>query len=209
MIFPTLALVLLASAGAGILGARGLHGLDRSLSLPLAIGVSVGYALLLFWRPDSPWVPNLSIILAGICIGFLLGQLLGTTGGVLTFLFTAAIVDFLSFSDGLTNQIVEAYRSGGSNVLRFLAVFLELGGQEYAVIGVSDIALVAAAYLGLYRATGSGWEPAIWLLVGLFLAFLAGMFLGGAPGIPFLAAGAGGFILRQRMNRGPGPDEGD
>jgi len=201
MIFTILALVLLASAGVGILGVRGLQRLDRRVSLPMAIGGSVGYALLLFWRPDSPWVPNLAIILAGICIGFLLGQLLGSTGSVLTFLCTAAIVDLLSFSDGLTNQIVEAYRSGGSNVLRFLAVFLELGGQEYAVIGVSDIALVAAAYLGLYRATGSDWEPAIWLLLGLFLAFLAGMFLGGAPGIPFLAAGAGAFILRRRRGR--------
>lgn len=201
MIFPTLALVLLASAG--ILGASGLHRLDRGLSLPLAIGVSVGYGLLLFWRPDSPGVANASILLGGVCMGFLLSQLLGSSGSVFAFLCTAAAVDLFSFSDGLTNQIIEAYRSGGSTVLRFLAVFLEVGGQEYAVIGVSDIAIVAAAYLGLQRATGSNWEPAIWLLLGLFLALLAGTYLGGAPGIPFLAAGAGIFILRQRLKRTP------
>ena len=207
MIFPTLAFVLIASAGAGILGARGLLRMNRRFSRPIAIGTSIGYVILLFWRPDSPWVPNVSILLAGICFGFLLGQLLGSSGSVLTFLCTAAIVDMLSFSDGLTNQIVEAYRSGGSTVLRFLAVFIELGGQEYAVIGVSDIAIVAAAYLGLHRATGSDWGPAFWLLLGLFFALLAGTLWGGAPGIPFLAAGAGVFILLQRRNQARARDQ--
>ena len=96
---------------------------------------------------------------------------------------------------------MEAYRSGGSTALRFLALFVELGGREYAVIGVSDIAILAASYLGLRRATGSDWGPATWLLLGLFFGFLAGTLFGGAPGIPFLAAGAFVFLLLKRRTR--------
>jgi hypothetical protein len=203
MVHFVLALILLLTAGFGILSARGLLQLRKAVSAPIALGTAVGYALVLFLQPELPWVPNISILLAGSSFGFLLGHLLGSTGSVLTFLCTAALVDLFSFSDGLTKQIVEAYQSGGSIVLRFLAFFVELGGQEYAVIGVSDIAVVAAAYLGLQKATGLNWEPALFLLASLLAAFIVGMLLGGAPGIPFLAGGAAAFALlhRQRQSR--------
>jgi hypothetical protein len=132
-----------------------------------------------------------------------LGRFLRSSASVLTFLFTAAFVDLLSFSAGLTNHLMDAYRNGGSTLLRFLAVFAEIGAQEYAVIGVSDIAVVSAAYLGLFSATGSGFAPALTLLLGLLAAFLVGTATGGVPGIPFLAAGAGVFVFLHHRHRKP------
>ena len=195
MIFVTLGLVLILAAGQGILSVVGLHRFPKGFSVPLTSAVSVGYFTLLYLRPDLPWVSNVSVLVAGSCVGFLLGLLLRSPGSVLTFLCTAAFVDLISFSDGLTNQILEAYRTGGSTLLEFLAVFVELGGRKYAVVGVSDTALVSAAYLGLLKGTGSKVGPAVFLLLGLLAAFIVGMASGGVPAIPFLAAGAGVFAF--------------
>lgn len=197
MTFLTLGLILLIAAGQGMLSVVGLLKVRKGVSVPMTLAISLGYSSLLFLRPDPVWVSNLSVLVAGSCIGFLLGQFLRSPASVLTFLGTAAVVDLLSFSDGLTNQILEAYRTGGSTLLRFLAVFVEMGGQEYAVVGVSDIALVSAAYLGLLKAADSSIAPAIFLLFGLLAAFLVGMVTTGVPAIPFLAAAAGIFVFRR------------
>jgi len=202
MTLVALGLVLLLSAGQGILSVRGLLKVPRGVSLATALAISLGYALLILSRPDPHWVSNLSVLVAGSCLGFLLGQLLGSSASVLTFLLTAAVVDFFSFSNGLTNHLLDAYRTGRSPVLQFLAVIVELGGQEYAVVGVSDIALVSAAYLGLLKATESDFAPAAFLLSGLLAAFLAGVATRGVPGIPFIAAGAGAFVLLHQRFRG-------
>lgn len=195
-----LAIVLLASAGFGLMGARALLALDRGPATLLAGGVAISYGVLLVWQPAPPWISNLGVLLAGSCLGFLLGRVLGSAAAVLTFLTTAAVVDLFSFSDGITNRIIEAYRSGGSAILRFLAVFVEAGGREYAVVGVSDIAILAAAYVGFWKATGVEWESAGWLLIGLLAAFVVGTLTNGAPGIPFLAA-AGLVVFLRTRNR--------
>jgi hypothetical protein len=202
MVNFVLLLVLLSGAGLGILGATALLRLSRRVAVSISLGVAAVYTLVLIIQPELPWVATLAVLAAGCAFGFLLGQLLGSVGSVLTFLGTAAIVDLLSFSDGLTRQIFEAYQSGGSMVLRFLALFVEMGGQEYAVVGVSDIALVAAAYLGLRKATGARWTPALFLLGGLLGAFMVGIVRGGAAGIPFLAAGAVAFVFVHRWRSG-------
>jgi len=190
-----LALVLLASAVFGMVGAQGLRRLNPAISRAVSWGVSIVYILLLFWRPDAPWLSNASVLAAGCSIGFLFGGLLNSSAGVLAFLTTAAVVDLYSFSGGLTARILEAYHAGGSTLLTYLAVFVELGGRELAVIGVSDIAILVAAYLGLSRSTGLAWEPGLWLLLGLLAAFLVGVLHGGAPGLPFLAGAAWIFAL--------------
>lgn len=197
-----LAVMMLASAGLGMAGARVLFSLDRRLSITAVLLVGVGYTLALAWRPASPWVSSILVVLAGGCVGFALGLLLGSAASVVAFLTTAAAVDLVSFADGLTRQIVEAYRSGGSTTLRLLAVFVTVEGREYAVVGLGDLAILAAAYVGFSRATGSDRGPASWLLAGLLTAFVAGVWLDGAPAIPFIAAAGCGFALLHRRRAG-------
>jgi hypothetical protein len=190
-----LAVAMLASAGVGMAVARVLVALDRRLSIPAVLLVAAAYTLALLWQPASSWASNALVLLGGGCAGFALGLLLGSPASVLAFLTTAAVVDLVSFSDGLTRQIVEAYRSGGSTALRFLATFVTVDGREHAVVGLGDIAILAAAYVGFSRAAGSDREPATWLLAGLLAAFIAGVWLNGAPGIPFIAAAGWGYAV--------------
>lgn len=75
-----------------------------------------------------------------------------------------------------------------------------LGGREYAVVGLGDIAILAAAFVAFGRETGAEWEPAAWLVGGLTAAFIAGLWLGGAPGIPFIAAGCFALLHSRRAD---------
>jgi len=70
--------------------------------------------------------------------------------------------------------------------------------MTFAVLGVGDLALLTAAYLGFRRATKAEWAPAFCLLAGLSAAYLVGYTRGGAAGIPFLAAGGLVFLLLHR-----------
>ena len=156
------------------------------------------YALLLIWQPDGIWLSNASAVIVGGCLGFLLSRLLTSSAAVIAFLLTATVVDLLSFSGGFTDEILQAYRSGESELLRFLAVFVNSEGGTRAVIGVGDLVILTASYLGFQRATASEVEPAFWLLGGLSAGLALGLLVGGLPGVPFVAAGALFFVARRR-----------
>ena len=54
-----MAFTLLPSAGQGILSVRAYFKTGKALSGPLALGISAGYVLLLFVRPEFPaYVPT-------------------------------------------------------------------------------------------------------------------------------------------------------
>jgi len=161
-------------------------------------GVLLPYALLLIWQPDGIWMSNASVVIVGGCLGFLLSRLLTSSAAVIAFLLTATVVDLLSFSGGFTDEILQAYRSGESELLRFLAVFVNSEGGTRAVIGVGDLVILTASYLGFQRATASEVEPAFWLLGGLSAGLALGLLVGGLPGVPFVAAGALFFAARRR-----------
>ena len=195
----------LGSSVAALLLGRVLSRGSRGGSRIVSGGACILYVLLLLWRPDSAWISNPMVILAGSSIGFLLSLLLSSTASVLAFLLTAAVVDLLSFSGGLTNTILSDFRAGGSGLLSYMAVFVETGGQTHAVIGVGDLAILTASYLGFHRATGLDTEPALWLLGGLSVALGLGLAFGGLPGIPFIAGGALFFVAKRKWLTPPGP----
>jgi len=190
--------LVLASGGLAIVGTRGLLTLERRVSTLLATGVCLGWVSLLLLGPVPSWASDASIVLAGTSLGFLFGRLLPSSPSVLAFLTSAAVVDLVSFTGGLTRHMLEAFRDGSSDMLRSLAVMVVAGGQEWAVVGMSDLVILAAAYVGLRRATGDGSGPALWLLLGLMGGFLAGVAWGGAPGLPFLAASAWFYVFLHR-----------
>lgn len=175
--------------------ARGIAGLAKPWASLVPAALCAAYLGLLLWRPESLWISNTLVVMGGAAIGLFLSRILGSKESVVAFLVAAAVVDLISFWRGPTDAILRAFETGGTSILTYMAGILNVGGSQFAVVGIGDLLLLTAAYLGMRAHTGHGVAPAVWLLVGLLVAVAVGIPLGGVPGIPFILLGALGFLL--------------
>jgi hypothetical protein len=106
-----------------------------------------------------------------------------TLGGL-----TAAVVDVLSMSGGLSNMLIERYRDGSSDLLLYLTLVAPIRGRAIPIVGIGDLLVGGAAATALLRL---GLRPVAvmrTIAVGLLSALAYGLWRGGAPALPFVAA---------------------
>jgi hypothetical protein len=181
--------------------ARGLARLAKPWATLVMAPVCAAYLGLLLWRPENLWLSNTMVVLVGAAAGLLLSRVLGSKESVVAFLVAAAVVDLISFWRGPTDALLRAFEAGGPNLLTYMAGILNLEGGRFAVVGIGDLFLLSAAYLGLGAHTRREVAPALWLLGGLLVAVGLGIPLGGMPGIPFILLGALGYLAWDRSTR--------
>ncbi len=180
-------LVTLASGAATLAATAAAARLGRSQRTRLAVAVLALYGLVLIVRPPSPLASNVAVLLAAVGVGVLVGRTLSSRGAIIAFCITIALVDLLSFGGGLTRMIIDNYREGSSNLLVYLAVTVRSQGQTVPVVGVGDMAVLAALYQGL-RGVGQPTSRVVVVLLGaLGSALMIGLAVGGAPALPILA----------------------
>jgi presenilin-like A22 family membrane protease len=191
---PYLILGFLGFSVVTLLVARSLAALEKPRATLIAAALCVAFLGLLLWRPENLWVSNTGVVLGGAAAGLLLSRILGSKGSVVAFLVAAAVVDLISFWRGPTDALLRAFEAGGPSLLTYMAGILHLEESRFAVVGIGDLLILSAAYLGLRAHTGREVAPALWLLVGLLIAVGIGIPLGGMPGIPFVLLGALGYL---------------
>lgn len=184
----------LGFSGATLVVARGMAGLAKPWETLVPGAVCAAYLGLLLWRPEVLWVSNAGVVMGGAAAGLLLSRILGSKERVVVFLIAASVVDLISFWRGPTEALLRAFEAGGPSLLTYMAGILHLQDGRFAVVGIGDLFLLSAAYLGLRAHTRREVAPALWLLGGLLLAVVVGIPLGGMPGIPFILLGALGFL---------------
>jgi hypothetical protein len=164
----------------------------------------IAYAGVLVVRPAG-WAFMNAAVLAGAAGGVLLLERgLRTPGSVALFLVVAAVVDIVSMSGGLTRMLIERHRTGASNLLLYLTLVVPIGGRLVPIVGIGDLVVGGAAAaalirLGLRRALVIGTISA-----GLLGALAYGLWRGGAPAVPFIAAAV--VVLVGWMRRGGAAD---
>lgn len=191
---PILVLGFLGFSSATLVVARGIAGLAKPWASLVPATLCAAYLGLLLWRPENLWISNTFVVLGGAAIGSFLSRILRSKESVVAFLVAAAVVDLISFWRGPTEAILRAFDTGGASILNYLAGILNVGESQFVVVGIGDLLLLTAAYLGLRAHTGQGIAPAVWLLGGLLVAVAVGIPLAGVPGIPFILLGALGFL---------------
>lgn len=75
-------------------------------------------------------------------------------------------------------------------LLRFLALSIPIDGRVTPLVGVGDLLVLGALFVGLLHIHGQAWRAAAVLVVGLFVAIAVGLYVGGVAGLPFLGAAA-------------------
>jgi len=197
----------LAVAGLGITMA-----LAKRLARPVAkrrwavvVPILIGYAMLFAALPLPTLVTNLAVLAAGAAIATTLALSLSTAGSVVAFSLAAAVVDLWSFTDGLTRALLDNFGNGEASILRLLALSATIDGRTWAIVGIGDLAIGTAIFLGLTRAGFAAREVAGVLCVALAAAVTVGVLIGGAAGLPFFALATLAYtMLRPRFGtRGP------
>jgi hypothetical protein len=180
----------LASAGLVILGVAWLGGRAPRTRIGCAVLAVLGYGAVLWTRPDTLVLSNAAVLVAAICLAPLLARSLGSTGAIVAFAIAASLVDLFSFGGGLTRRIIQDYHSGGSDLLRFLAVTVPVSGRPTPLVGVVDLLIVGALFLALVGIHGARRRASLTLLGALAVAVVVGLVVGGVAAVPFLGFGA-------------------
>ncbi len=170
----------------------------------IAILSIASFVVVLLWRPDSLLISNAAVLLFAIGVAFFVGKSLGSFGALVTFAATVSVVDTISFAGGLTRKIIDEYERGTSNLLQFLVVSIPTGDGVQPLVGVGDLCITGALFLGLARLHGHMLRASVVLVLGLTVAIAIGLFAGGVAGLPFLAVAAvidGWYFTRKARNR--------
>jgi hypothetical protein len=207
-VYVAIVLATLLAAAATFAGAR-LVDSFKNRALAWATISALGlYLLLLFLQPHSLLVSDLSVLLVPLLLGAVLGRRIATPQALVSFVVAAAIVDFLSFSDGLTASIIEGYRSGENLFLQYLALSIPLRGDAVPVVGIGDLIILSTVFTAFKRMDVGGLLSFVAPAGGLMVALILGLIGGGIYALPFIAAGVTAYLLltlRRTSQTPPGP----
>lgn len=147
----------------------------------------VAYIAVIVIRRSSWPVSDLAVLLGATGGAVLIGTSLRSSQSVVAFLVTAAVIDILSLSSGLSRTIVDRWQAGTSDLLLYLTLVVPIKGRLVPMVGVGDLLVGGAAAMALIR---TGFKPIAVngaLAIGLIAALAYGLWRGGAPGLPFMA----------------------
>jgi hypothetical protein len=158
----------------------------------------VALGALLAMQPSYGLWMNLVTLAASAAGASWIGPSIRSHGALIAFLAVVAIVDFLSFSGGLTASISETYRRTGEGPLLYLSVSVPLENHLQPIAGVSDFMIGAAVAIAMRQLRFSRLEAIAAPLSGLLGAMVIGIIVGGIYALPFLALSVGGWTWVRR-----------
>ncbi len=180
-------IVTLGGLAAVVWAARLVVRLAPARAKLLAVSFILAYGGVLIFQP-SPWpVIDLAVLLGAIGGIMLMEGRLSTPGAVVVFLLTAAVVDVLSVSGGLTNTLIENYQNGTSDFIVYLTLVVPIADGFIPIVGISDLFIGGTAAAALLRLEIKPLPVAGALTIGLLCALAYGLWQGGAPALPFIA----------------------
>lgn len=184
-------LILVTSIASSILVfliSRNITGLANRSVVLLAILAFGSYALLLLFKPDYWILINVVVLSVAGIGGSGLGLIVSSKVSLITFCIVASVVDIYSATQGATSNIVDNYREGSSDLLRYLAISMPVDGAVRPIVGIGDFLIMSVVYFVLLRLGYSQMALVLAPLSGLVLAILVGLLVGGIFAIPFIAA---------------------
>jgi hypothetical protein len=176
-------------------GIRWSIDLEDRLRREFIVAALLGYLVMAFVGLPSLWLSNVVVILASVTGAQVIGSLNRSKGGLVSFLVSAAVVDYFSFSGGLTRWIIEG--GGGSSLLQYLSVALPVGGRVRYLIGIGDLLIAGAAGFSLFRLGYPAWRTYLVVLFAVLIALSVALVIGGIPALPVIALVTGLYISIQ------------
>ena len=153
------------------------------------------YAILLRTQ-GSPWlISDFAVLLVALLAASTIGLTLTSPLALVAFCITAGIVDFFSFSGGLTSEIIAKYAQGHHLLLQYLSITAPLSGRIIPIIGIGDLIILGSVYYVLPQIGHQSWLTFLAPLVGLLSALVVGLLNGGIYAIPFIGGATCVYLL--------------
>jgi hypothetical protein len=176
-------------------GTRLTHHLTRPWLWRAFVIILAAYAILLQTQV-SPWlISDCAVLLMALLAASTIGLTLTSSLALVAFCITAGIVDFFSFSGGLTAEIIADYAQGHRLLLQYLSITVPLSGQIVPLIGIGDLIILGSVYYVLPQLGYNGWLIFLAPLVGLLSALIVGLLIGGKYAIPFIGGATCVYLL--------------
>jgi hypothetical protein len=159
----------------------------------------LAYLVMVYVGSPSVWLSSGVVVLASVAGAMVIGSFNRSRGSVVMFLVTAAVIDWFSFSGGLTRWIIDSGGAGNPLLLQYLTVALPVGGRVRYLIGIGDLLITGAAGLSLFRLGYPALRTGMVLVFSILLAVLVALRIGGIPALPVVALVMGLYVSIQSV----------
>ena len=180
--------IIILTSGLLYLGARLGRDLPRRW-LWSALVITLTFYVVLLWREVTPWlVSDILVLVISLITASIISFTLTSSSALIAFCITVGVVDFFSFSGGLSAKIIADYEQGHNLLLQYLCITVPLSDQIVPIIGIGDLIIMGSVYFALSRLEYHGWLAFLFPLGGLLTALAVGIWLGGIYALPFIGS---------------------
>lgn len=151
--------------------------------------ITLSTYVVLLWAKVTPWfISDLLVLAISLFVASIISLTITSSSALIAFCITAGIVDFFSFSGGLTAKIIANCEQEHNLLLQHLSITVPLSGQITPIIGIGDLIIMGSIYCALSRLEYRGWLAFLFPLGGLLTALTVGILLGGVSALPFIGS---------------------
>ena len=146
--------------------------------------IFIGYLFVPFERIMLTYI---LLILFSLSFGSFVGAGFKTSLPIIIFILIAGIVDYFSYSNGLTNMIINAYQEEKNDLLLKLTLRVYRENEMLFIMGVGDLIILTTLFKSFLNVTHKVLISFFIPLSGIILAIIVGSFVGGIYAIPFVS----------------------
>ena len=180
--------VTLAAGTTQFAATAGLLRLPRSLLGRSLAVILIAYIALLWYRPASLAISNISLLTTAAIVATAIGVRFKAVQPIIVFSVAASIADILSFTIGPTRSVLEGSDRAAGSLISYLALSIPAPDTIVPVVGIGDLMVLGIYFVALKQIRVPPFARLALPLAGLLAALGAGLAMGGAFGIPFMAA---------------------
>jgi hypothetical protein len=166
----------------------------KKIYIALAAAVLI-YCLMISFQVSNWVIGNCLIIAISILAGFAIGNSISTVSSLIVFCITAGIVDFVSFTGGLSARIIEEYSKGHNLILQNLCISIPFHGKIVPLLGIGDLFVLGIILRSLNKIGFESWFVPLIPIAGLLIALLIGLMFHGIYALPIIGGVTIIFLL--------------
>ena len=153
------------------------------------------YCIMISLQVSNWLISDCLIIIISILAGFVIGNSISAISTLIVFCTTAGIVDFISFTGGLSAKIIEDYSKGHNLILQNLCISIPIDGKIVPLLGIGDLFVLGIILRSFYKIGFENWLVSLIPIAGLLIALILGLIVHGIYALPIMGGVTIFFLL--------------